>query len=386
MYSNTENEELQELRCLIWLQKVLGVGNCKSQKIISAFGGAQNVYFSGKEKRVFSGMFSARENERADSLTLSFSDEILAQCKRYGITAIGISDNKFPDCVRNIPDPPLVLYIKGEFPDFDNVPSFCIVGPREVSDFGKKAAFSLSARLSKAGMTIVSGGAKGADRFAHLGALKCGGITAAVLPCGIEFDYLNENKPLRDEIVKTGGCLISECPPKQGMHRHSFHIRNRLLSALSLGVAVVEAQVGSGALITARHACEQGRDVFVIPGNPTLDQYKGSNELLRDGAKPLIDASDIFNEYIVRFSDKLDLKKAFAKSRETIKEKKIQKKSATGLSKEAKIVYNNLDKQKFTADDINIDGISDDELLACLTELEMEQYIEALPGGYYSLL
>ena len=133
------------------------------------------------------------------------------------------------------------------------------------------------------------------------------------------FDYLNENKPLREEIVKSGGCLISECPPKHGMMRHSFPVRNRLLSALSLGVAVVEADFGSGALITARHACEQGKDVFVIPGNPTLKQYKGSNELLRDGAKPLIDASDIFNEYILRFSDKLDLKKAFEKQEKTVR-------------------------------------------------------------------
>lgn len=384
--SDIFGEELQELRSLIWLQKVLGVGSGKVNKILSAFGGAQNVFQSGKDKRIASGLFSPKENERADKFDLSIADEILNECKIKGIRAIGITNEKFPECVRNIPDPPLVLYIKGDFPDFDNIPVFCVVGPREVSDFGKKAAYSLAFRLSKAGMTIVSGGAKGSDRMAHIGALKGSGKTVAVLPCGIEFDYLNENKPLREEIVKSGGCLISECPPKHGMMRHSFPVRNRLLSALSLGVAVVEADFGSGALITARHACEQGKDVFVIPGNPTLKQYKGSNELLRDGAKPLIDASDIFNEYILRFSDKLDLKKAFEKQEKTVKEKSFQKKSTSGLSNQAKIVYNSLNKQKFTADDIEQQNISDEELLVCLTELEMEGYIAALPGGFYTLL
>ncbi len=374
-----------ELNYLIWLQAVVGIGNRKVKPILEHFGSAENVYNSSKETLKSCGLFSARQLELSEKTDISYSDKVISDCKKSGIGAIGLGDSRFPKCLEVLDDPPLVLYFKGKLPDFDNDPVFCIIGPRKISDFGMKAAYSLSARLSKAGMIILSGGAMGGDSFAHKGAIKYSGTTVAVLPCGIDFDYLSENRPLRDEILKSGGALISESPPKAGLLKHAFPVRNRLLSALSLGVAIVESPERSGTLITAHHALDQGKDVFVVPGNPTLACYKGSNDLLRDGAKPLIDASDIFNEYIPIFAHKLDLERAFEKESEN-KEKKILKKSANGLSKEAKIVYNSLNKPKFTADDINADGVSDDELLAALTELEMEQFIEALPGGYYTLI
>ncbi len=388
MMQNSNYDEISELKSLIWLQKVLGLGSAKSKRVMDAFGSAHNVFAASSEKRRFSGMFSPKELERAEKVKLSYADEIIDQCKKYKVEILGYGGSRYPQVLRNISDPPLVIYYRGIFPDFDNTPTFCIVGPRILSDFGKKAAFSLSARLSKSGMIIVSGGAVGGDSFTHIGAIKSGGVTAAVLPCGIAYDYLAENRTLRNEIIKSGGVLISETPPEGGLLKHAFQIRNRLLSALSLGVAVVEAGNRSGTLITAHHACEQGKDVFVIPGNPTLAHYKGSNELLREGAKPLLDASDIFNEYIPRFPDKLDLEKAFKKESSSAMagSKKISKKSTEGLSKEAQMVYNKLNIRKFTADDIYIPDMTDDELLTALTELEIEQYIEALPGGFYRVL
>ena len=148
----------------------------------------------------------------------------------------------------------------------------------------------------------------------------------------------------------------------------------------------------SGALSTARHATEQGREVFVIPGNPSLECYKGSNNLLRDGAHPLIDSLDIFNEYLLHYPDRLDIQRAFEKEECIIKKdtsknnKNFQKKSTEGLSKEAKIVYNNLNKQQFTADEIFCENISDDDMLSALTELEIEHYIKAIPGGSYIII
>ena len=230
-------------------------------------------------------------------------------------------------------------------------------------------------------MLVVSGAALGADTYAHKGALAVKSKTVAVLGCGICYDYLSENRALRENISKNG-CLISEHPPYAPATKYSFPVRNRIISGLSLGTVVIEASLKSGSLITARLANEQGRDVFVIPGNPTLDNYKGSNALLRDGAIPLLSAKDIFNQYLAKFPEFIDTQTAFAE--EIVPEAQKKKKFLNlGLSNEAKIVYNNLNKQKFTADDLIDLGLGDDQLLSALTELEMEGLIKALPGGIY---
>ena len=208
------------------------------------------------------------------------------------------------------------------------------------------------------------------------------------MACGIENKYLPQNAPLR-KYVSENGCLISELPPKAGFTKFSFHIRNRIMSALSLGTVVVEAGEQSGALITANHALNQGRDVFVIPGSPTEKQYVGSNALLRDGARPLLDLSDIFNEYIPRFPDKIDVKKAFEKPQKSVKKTEkaeVHKKLLNEtLSKEAKIVYNHLDKHKFYPDEIGGTDLGSSEILSALIELELEGLVRALPGGRYEV-
>ena len=193
-----------------------------------------------------------------------------------------------------------------------------------------------------------------------------------------------ENRHLRETISKNG-CLISEYPPYTAATKYSFPIRNRIISALSLGTVVIEASLKSGSLITARLANEQGRDVFVIPGNPSLDNYKGSNALLRDGAIPLLNASDIFNQYLLKFPEHIDIEKAFLEEKDERINEKIKKNLDIGLSKEAKIVYNNLNSQKFTVDDLLSLDLSDDQLLSALSELEIEGIIKALPGGIYDL-
>ena len=373
----------------VWLQLILGAGNNRAKKIISHYGNAENVFKAKAEERKNSKLFTTAEINRMNHTPLQDALIILAECKENNIDIIPLGDDRYPYCLSVIDNPPLVLYVKGNFPDFDNYPAICIVGPRIVSDFGKRAAYSLGYRLSKSGMIVVSGGALGTDTYAHAGALKASGQTVLVMGCGILNNYLPENKALRDK-VSINGCLISEHPPKTPILKGAFPIRNRILSALSLGTVVVEAGNRSGGLITARYAAEQGRDVFVIPGSPDKKEYKGSNELLRDGAKPLLDASDIFNEYIVRFPSKINIETAYdgpiitAKKEDNIeKNEKIQKKLNESLSNEAKIVYNRLNKQKFFPEDISDTGLSASELLSALTELEMEFYIKALPGGMY---
>lgn len=373
---------------LIWLQAALGAGNIRAVRALKVFANAENIYKASPAERKAAKIFTPKDLKRLNDTKIDYAESVIADCKKYGIDIVPLGDTKYPYCLTVIDNPPLVLYVKGEMLDFDNTPAICIVGPRKVSDYGKKAAYSLAYRLSKAGMTVVSGGAVGSDYYAHLGALKAGGKTALVMGCGIESGYLPQNERLRHHAAEHG-CIISEHPPKAGLTKYSFPIRNRIMSALSLGTVVVEAGKKSGALITANHALEQGRDVFVIPGTPTAEQYVGSNALLRDGAKPLLDVSDILNEYIPRFPDKIDVKKAYEKPQKTVKnteEKQVHKKlSNETLSKEAKIVYNHLDKHKFYPDEIGGTDISPSEILSALTELELEGLIRALPGGRYEL-
>ena len=329
-------------------------------------------------------VIDARDAEKIVTIDVGVINKIIDDCINNDIYIITICDNEYPECLRAIADCPIVLYLKGDFIKFDELPVISVVGPRKISDFGKKAAFSLAKRLSKSGIIIVSGAALGADTYAHKGALTTNGKTVAVLGCGICYDYLTENRALRKEISKSG-CLISEHPPFTPPTKYSFPVRNRIISALSLGTVVIEASLKSGSLITARLANEQGRDVFVIPGNPTLDNYKGSNALLRDGAIPLLDAADIFNQYISKFPEQIDIEKAFTDDN-LPKEKKIRKKLNITLSNDAQIVYNSLNEQKFTVDDLSDLSLSDDALLSSLTELEIEGLIKAVPGGAYEVI
>ncbi len=377
------------MKYLVWLNEVMGAGNMHSKAALEYFGSARQIYNSSHEERIASGIFSKNEISRFSKVPLSRAAEIITDCINSNIEIITIADKRYPTCLGSIENPPLILYVKGEFPDFNNTPTLTVVGPRNVSEYGKKAAYSLSFRLARAGFIVVSGGALGTDTYAHAGALKSGGKTVLVMGCGINADYLQQNKPLREEVSKRG-CLISEVSPKTTTTRFSFPIRNRILSALSLGTIIVEAPAKSGSLITARLANEQGRDVFVIPGSPDKEEYKGSNALLRDGAKAIVDLSDIFGEYITRFPDKINIEKAYDKKiiekASEKPEKNISKKFNEGLSKEAKIVYNCIDKQKFFPEEICNTGFDSNTLLSALTELEMEMLIKAIPGGMFEIL
>ncbi len=365
----------------IWLQLCLGQGNRYVNRIFDSFCDAKAVYDADNSKRAK--LLPKSVAAKLDNSALIKAKEILEKCNRLGVSVVTFHSEGYPTPLKEIENPPIVLYVKGKMPDFENTPSVTIVGPRRVSDFGKKSAYSLGYRFARSGMVVVSGGAVGSDTFAHIGALKAEGITVLVMPCGFSVSYLEENRALREHIANKG-CLISEYPPDMPVTSFTFPVRNRLLSGLTLGTILVEAGQRSGALITANHALNQGKDVFVIPGLPNMKQYKGSNALLRDGAKPLLDASDVFGEYIVRFPDKINIEKAYKEAPKPEKEKNNKKTLQITLSNSAKIVYNCLDKQKFYPDDLN-SGLSPSDLLSALTELEMEFIIRALPGGQYEI-
>lgn len=388
----------------IWLQDVLSFGFGRTRAILNAFGSAYAVYCADNKQLADSGLFSNDALKRANNKSLSKAEKVLEYCIKNEIGILTCVDERYPVLLQNIPDLPVVLYYKGQLPIFDDIPSVCIVGPRKCSEYGIKAAYSLSSRLSKGGMAVVSGGAVGVDAAAHEGALAEKGVTIAVMPCGFGYDYLKANENLRENIIQNNGCIITEFPPKYPVKQGAFQIRNRLMSALSLGTVIIEAGERSGALITARHALEQGKDIFVIPGKPNLPQYIGSNKLLRDGAKPLLEARDVFYEYQAQFPDKIDIDKAYEtpikpyntktenKAVKNVSHKteqvdtlpKKQDSKDITASNIAKAVYAAMPDNAFCVDELSVfNDYNAAELMSALTELELCGYIKAVPGGRY---
>lgn len=396
----------------IWLSRVLGPASAKLKPLIDRYETAQRIYQADLSELDKMELFTRVELKRFADKKLSYSERILDQCEQSGIKIVAYHDPSYPERLRQIVNPPACFYYKGTLPDVDREPMICIVGQRKATDYGLRAAWSLSARLTAGGMTVVSGGAKGIDAAAHNGALDVGGKTVALLGCGINYPYLLKNAPLREKIAENG-CLISEYPPNEKVYKQNFLIRNRLMSALSLGVIVIEAPSISGSLNTAAHALEQGRDVFVITGRPDDPNCAGTNALLRDGAKPVFDVDDVFAEYVGSFPDKIDsvaakqiklkplYQKRFAnlpnfpqkmpkieptRSADTGCEKILQEKIDESLSKNAQIVYNSIDSDFFTIDDLLNCGLPFEEILVAVTELEIAGAITAEPGGRYSIL
>lgn len=368
---------------LLRISLAFGAGSNKAVKICEQLH-KEGLPGSSPDVVINSGIFDEKSRGKIKAVKPSEIEAVIKDCDGYGIRIVTLFDEEYPERLKNIPVPPVLLYVKGNLPDVDTNPLFCIVGPRRISEFGKKAAFSLARRLSKAGMTVVSGAAAGADTSVHLGAADAKSASVMVTADGIITKMNSGNRELYKTVLERGA-IISENPPRAVAGKYGFPVRNRIMSGISVGVAVVEAPQKSGALITAGHALEQDRDVFVVPGCPSDKRYEGSNALLRDGAIPLLDASDVFSRYIFHFPEKIDVEKAFSGDDRELK-KNSQKKSVQSLSNEARLVYNNLVKPEFTVDDLlnlDIDGAA---LLSALTELEMEHLISSLPGGLYKII
>jgi DNA processing protein len=218
----------------------------------------------------------------------------IAYCRAHDIQIITEADADYPRALREIPDPPGLLFVRGRLKPSDAL-GIGIVGTRHGTPYGLRQAERLAASLARAGLTIISGLARGIDAAAHRGALAAGGRTLGILASGVMNIYPPEHDKLA-EMVVAGGALISEQPPQSSPLAGTFPQRNRIISGLSLGVIVVEAAERSGALITSRHAMEQGRDVFAVPGNVDSRASRGCHRLLRDGATLVESADDVLDQ------------------------------------------------------------------------------------------
>ncbi len=264
----------------LWLASKPDLQAAVIRRLTESFGTPEFLYGAERDVLLSAGL-PKRQTDALCDKDLSQAEHILRICEEKKISILTIEDSSYPDILREIDDPPPVLYVRGRLPDFDQMPAIAIVGTRSASAYGLRMAERFGAALAKAGFTIVSGLADGADAAAHRGCLKAGGKTIAVLAGGVDTCYPKKNEYLMGDIMLSGA-VISENPPGTANEGFRFPIRNRIITGLSAATLVVEAPARSGALISARLAFEQGREVFAVPGALDIAASVGGNQLIRD--------------------------------------------------------------------------------------------------------
>ena len=288
----------------IWLSTRSHVSDRMKVELVRRFQDPEAVYFAD------SGSFDGVEGLSEEGKTaladknLKEAETILRRCRQENLGILTYQDASYPARLKNISDPPIVFYYKGRLPDFDGSPLIGVVGTRKASAYGMSAAKKLGYQISRCGGIVVSGMAYGIDGMATRGALTAGSVAVGILGCGADIVYPPSNRGLFADMEQYG-CLMSEFVPGTPPIGRNFPKRNRIISGLSCGVLVVEAPEKSGALITAQAALDQGRDVFVVPGNIDVDTFVGSNRLLRDGAIAVSSGWDILSEYEQQYPDRI---------------------------------------------------------------------------------
>lgn len=288
----------------IWLANATQKRPRAANELLEHFGTSEKIFFADRPALEKLPFLRRWEVDALCEKKLTASRKILEVCKEKGISIITIADAVYPFRLKNIYDAPVVLYIRGTLPDIDEEAVVAIIGTRKCTAYGIRSARRIAKEIAEGGGVVVTGLARGIDTAAAEGAIEGGGKVLGILGCGIDIVYPPENAKLFDAVAKNGA-LISEYPPGTPPDKFRFPARNRIMSGFALATAVIEAPVKSGALITANHAAEQGRDVFVLPGNVDSPACEGSNQLLMEGAAPFMRGSDILSNYFEQYPDKL---------------------------------------------------------------------------------
>ncbi len=296
----------------VWLSLACGAGSRVPLSLLRQFFTAQNILNADRrtlaaalEKTDISFLSRLCDKDTSDALS------VIRACDRAGITILTPLDPRYPKTLYQLRDIPCVLYCAGELPDFEKNCACAVVGTRKMSDYGKKMAYEIGRGLGAGGAILVSGLALGVDGMAMAGALSAGGITVGVLGCGIDIVYPHEHKELFNRVIREGA-ILTEYPPGTPPSGKNFPVRNRIISGLCDGVAVIEGDLKSGALITARHALYQGRDLYAVPGRIGESGAAGPNLLIKTGARAVTDAGDILKNYEFLYPHSVNLKAAAA--------------------------------------------------------------------------
>ena len=291
------------LKYWLWLTTRRGLDAAGVLTVLDYFVTPERAYYADQEEYDQLPL-SPRARTGLCSKELDRPDRILADCQRLSLRIMTLRDGDYPERLRQISTPPAVLYIRGRVFDFDEEAAIAVVGSRNPSQYGEMAAAKLGMELASGGALVLSGIAEGLDTCAIKGALKAGGPVVSVLGGGVDIPYPYENRYLYEDVA-AAGALISEYPP--GTEHKGFHFprRNRILSGLALGVLAVECELHSGTMSTVRHAMDQDRDIYAIPGAINAPMSEGTNRLIQQGAKLVTRGEDILEEYRSRFPGRL---------------------------------------------------------------------------------
>lgn len=298
---------MTDKRYWVWLNLALGAGR-SFKAIVDHFGSVEDFYESTFPERCRCPGITFNMIENIDKFTLDDADKIIDKCNTKNWDIITYDDPLYPNRLKNIYDPPAVLYVDGKMPHFDKMATISVVGTRKASKYAVKATELVAKGIAECNAIVVSGGALGVDTAAHNGAMQGNGITVAVLGCGLGANYLVQNSELRARI-KQKGALVTEFPPYTMPSKLTFPIRNRIISGLADGVLVAEASVKSGSLITAEYALKQDRDIFAIPASLLDEKFLGTNKLIDEGAMVATSPHRILSNYVSKYNS-LDISKA----------------------------------------------------------------------------
>lgn len=286
-------KELEEQKYWIWFSRIKQLGNKRKRQLLELYQDPKNIYELKKEELLqVKGIGEKKIEAILNPEIRSSLQDYMEQMEKQKISIISMKDKEYSKLLIEIYDPPISLYYKGN-KKILNYEAIGMVGCREATEYGKKAAYYFSYQLAKEDKVIVSGLAKGIDSYSHIGCLAANGKTIAVLGNGLDTMYPKENRILAEEIIEKNGILLSEYPLGTKPEKMNFPARNRIISGISKGLLVIEAKEKSGTLITVDFALEQGREVFVVPGNINSINSVGTNELIKQGAKLVTNYRDI---------------------------------------------------------------------------------------------
>ena len=383
------------LKYWVWLSELKGLRNQTRLALLRRFGDPESIFYADADELLLTDGVERSQLKLLENHDLAPADRILADCQRLDIRLLTLSDAAYPGRLKNIYDPPALLYCKGRLPLLDDLLCVAVVGTRDCTPYGVACAEKLGFGLASGGAAVVSGLAKGIDAAAIRGALRAGGVTVGVVGNGLDVYYPYESHYLYEDVA-SAGILLSEYPPGTEPASGHFPVRNRIISGLSLAALVVEAPEKSGALITAATALEQGRDVFAVPGPIDAPASVGCNCLIRDGAGLVSDASDILREYEGRFV--LNLKE-IRKQPETLgyqarmaPEPKPVAPTLSLRHSDAELTDDQIavlkalsDTEPMQVDDLTeLVEIPTRRVLSALTVLEIDQYVAQHPGKRYT--
>ena len=407
----------------IWLNRACTPGTATFDLLLRAFGSPYEIYDADEARlREVLAKYD-KDLSRLLNKDLEAATRILTFCNAEGVTLIPYDDPRYPAALRTIPSPPTLLYCRGILPQLNGRLSVAVVGTRKMSEYGKRMTFEIARDLARAGAVVVSGLALGIDGVANAAAINGGGETVAVLGSGIDVIYPAVHAKLAEAVMRHGA-LITEFPPGTRPEGRNFPIRNRIISGLAQATAVMEADLHSGALITARKARQQDRRLYALPGRVDEAGSEGPSMLIRDGARILTSADDILTDFEKVFSDKINIfrllerspyvldkvlrsmhvyakgDKKPTKSEKTAEPAEIKQPTAAStrvpteaeqervrtllatIGGNADKIYERIrDDADVTADDLVDDEITVVDVMSVTAQLEMFELIEVLPGG-----